>query len=554
MWMLWRLFLNLLKVFALPLFAFKRLQQYRHPAQIVHIKLDGAVTRFNPNEPWWMRFVPKHTPNVSLEDINKLCNLITIDRHLKVVYVECNNLSVGWADLVSLRRMFSSIQSAEKTLVLFLPHGGGNRELFLASVFDEVVVPRSATFGPLGLASVTPYMKDTLEQLGVEFEIIRAGDFKAAGENLVRSTMSEAQATQVKEMLNGIWDEIRNAWREKGLEDAPLDAVFSAGLVHPQTLLEQGFITEVGYEDGLANKFKDLKRMRAGVYLKQKTARAFVRLRAKQSDIAVLALEGAIGMPGSNIPWNNSKGIDAKSATHLIRELKEDDTVKACVLYIDSPGGSAHQSDLIWHELEILAQQKPLYAYFGNVVASGGYYLAAAAKRMGAEPLAITGSIGVIAMKPVLDGALSKWKLNLETVKTHPHADFLQSPKRMNEQERERFQAYIQDSYQDFLQVVAHGRKKTVAEIEPLAGGRVYLAKSALGLGLLDSLEPYESFLESVKADLQMPRANVEVHVPYHHQPAFPEPNATPQQFLSMMKEPLLRPQIWMWDPISYFI
>ena len=490
---------NLVALLRAPFFFARRALAGRR-VRWVHVKLRRRVVAVPRHRPFWTRWIPgaRQAEASPLSRLLDLTDALEKDARVQGVLIEIPTLAAGWSVLTDLREALGRVRRSGKRVVAYLPEGGGHRELFLASACDRVLVGRHATLGAAGLASVRNYGKPLLAKLGVSLEVHRRAEYKSAVEGLVEESMTEPQREQTQALIDGIEAEIVHALAERpGFDEARVRSLFARAMVTAEEAVDLGVIDAVVHDDelraalvpdGIAPK----RLLRAPAYLasvERKLFRPFVAERVT----AVLPVLGAIGEVGA--PGTASRD----QLVPTLRRLTRDRDVAAVVLYVDSPGGSALASERIHREVELLAQKKPVVALFGDVAASGGYYVAAPAHVILARASTITGSIGVISARLVLDGLLDKVGLRTQVVKNAPHADYLVNPRPATEEEHAITERGIQAFYDRFLEIVGRGRRMTRDAVHAVARGRVWTGKDAHTHGLVDRLGGLREALEEAR-------------------------------------------------------
>jgi protease-4 len=454
----------------------------------------GLIPRFRRKANAWVslrilerlstRFWPTH---LSVLEIEQLVSELLRDPNAKGLLLTLGSIRGGWATLESTRETLAKLPAAGKRLVIALPQGADQRELWLASAGDRVCASEPAAFTALGPAAQRPYLTGLLAKLGVEVQVFAQGDYKTAAESVSRERMSDPEREQLSALLatiQGRWVEDVSSRAQVGPEHAA--RALEQAMFGPHEAKELGLVDHVCYADELETEL-DLQKQPAQNrrrYLRVRRRRLFVPLKRPSKVVALVRLQGAIG----SAP--NPRGISLAATLAMLRRLREDTRVAGVILHIDSPGGSAVVSDLLHREICRLDASKPVVAWMGNVAASGGYYLAAAARSIVARPTTVTGSIGVISARPVASELMSRVGIRSEVVKLAPHAD-LHSLRAADAREVSLIEAETKRYYERFLDVVAQGRKRSRAEIEPLAGGRVWSGADAHRHGLVDQLGGY---------------------------------------------------------------
>ena len=491
----------------LLLYPLRVLQRRRALAEgtFVTLKIDGAVADIVAKPHFWQLRTAR---TVSLHEVRELVDHVIFDARVRGIAVTIKQLGAGMASSVSLRNLLSRARAAGKEVVVHLPLGGGTKELIVASAGSKVVLGPAAQLAALGFASHTRYVKRALDKAGIVPEVYACGEYKSAGESLVRDSMSDAQREQVGKLLDGfdavLLDSIAQG-RDVSRERAR--SIVDGGPYFGEAAIEVGLADAVAYDDelpallGLPQSDKPglaTERMvSAHAYLALQK-RPLVRRLGRPPVIAVIPVHGAIAHASS--PFGNF-ATDDKLA-RMVRVARLDKRVKGIVLHIDSPGGSALASDRMHHEIVQLAREKPVVACMANVAASGGYYVAAPAHKIVCEPVSVTGSIGVVGARLTMEPLMAKLGIVTETVQRGARAGLLSASAKLSEDERSALMRELEATYRTFVRVVAQGRKMKVDEVESLARGRVYTGEDAKAAGLVDVLGGFDVALREVRAML----------------------------------------------------
>lgn len=498
-----RLFYNLLRVLTAPFWYLGQLGM-RPRARWVHVRLRPRLVEIERPVPFFVEWIPgiAEARPTSLTLLRELADFVVEDPRIEGVVFDMPPLAAGWATCQSLRDILVRLREHGRKVVVYMPQGGGNRELYVASAADRILSTPHAQLSPLGLAASITYFKGLLDTAGLEVEVHRRAEYKTAAEPATRDSMSEAQREQTEALLESVDHELREALAARpGVGRERVDAFFEKALISAERAVEDGLIDGVCYEDELPTCITAQRVVtpvvRAPRYYAWRKERFFKRV-APQRFIAVIPVHGPIsqGAPASR------GGMKLATTITTLRAARRHPLVAGVVLHVDSPGGSALASDLIHREVERLRERKPVVACFGDVAASGGYYVAAAADAVVAQPLTVTGSIGVVAARLVTEPLLERFGVKVDTIRKAPHADMLSRPGKLAAVEDAILEREIESFYRAFVGVVAKGRGRPADDIEPLARGRVWSGKDAAKHGLVDRLGGLDAAIDEVKIRL----------------------------------------------------
>ena len=451
----------------------------------VHARIADSLTEIDaPVPPWsplgrWIPALQRRRPT-SIRAVARLVDALLADPAREGLLVEIGSLPGGWARIDALRSELARLRRGGKKVAIYLPQGGGNREIFLASVATQVISTEGATFFVVGVGATSRYLKGLLDKVGVQVEVYRRAAYKSAAESVSEDAMSDAQREQIGALLDTFDHALVTAIAERpGLDEAKVRALFERGGASGKAAIELGLVDAHAFEDELPKVVgAEGKLISAGAYL-ARSERRFFRPILPRPYIAIVPVHGAIADTAG-------RGATRTSLVPTLRRVARDRRALAVVLHVDSPGGSALASDLIHREVQLLAARKPVIACFGDVAASGGYYVAAPASSIVAGRLTITGSIGVISARLVASSLLDRLGVRTEVLRRAPHADLLTNPRAADDAERALMDREIDAFYRTFVSVVARGRKRDESEIEPLARGRVWSGSDARERGLVD--------------------------------------------------------------------
>lgn len=420
------------------------------------------------------------------EDLRTLAN----DHRVQAVFVRLQGTPGGWAELQELRQALQAVRDAQKTVVVYLEQGA-NPDMYLASVANQVWMPPVGELFVCGFGGRLNFLGGLLKRLGVVVDFEAAGDYKSFGEPFSRGFASPANREQLEALYGDLQQQLLDGIAEgRGLAPAQVSALMAASPLGAEAAIEIGLIDRCLYSDELKDAVAEV--------LGHETSRvvsfsAYRRWRKREqrlasagwerAQLAVVHLEGSIVL-GEDTP--KGRQIASRCVVPVLRQIRADDSIRAVVLRVDSGGGSALASDLIAREVQQLGQEKPVVVSFGNIVASGGYYLSVVARELIAQPGSITGSIGVFGGKVVISDALQRVGLTGDVVEVGPDVGFLGPWRHFTDSQRRRFRSYLERTYALFLSIVAGGRRCPVAAIEPHAGGRIWTGQQAKQRNLID--------------------------------------------------------------------
>jgi protease-4 len=413
----------------------------------------------------------------------------------------------------AFRQAIARVQAKGKKVHAYLD-GADNMDFLLATACDEVVMPEPGVVMTVGVRAEVTFYKKLFDMLGVKAEMLRVGEFKSAAEPYSRTEMSPEFRKEMEEILDDFYQQIISTIaKSRKLTAEKVTAAIDAGPLTARQAKELGLIDRIAYDDeietALARQYegKTLKVTRnygkkkldtdfsgfAGMIKMMELLMGVEQPKRKNSNpkIAVIYAQGMIttGKSQSDF-WSGDTAMGSDTMIKAIREANKDASVKAIVLRVDSPGGSALASDLMWHQLELV--QKPFIVSMGDVAGSGGYYIAMGADRIFADPGTITGSIGVVGGKFALEGLFGKVGITTDVISRGKNSGVLSSTSGFTDSERAAMQRLLNDIYDQFTTKAAQGRKMDKDKLEKLARGRVYTGNAALKLGLVDELGSLE--------------------------------------------------------------
>jgi protease-4 len=471
------------------------------------MRLEGSIPEQAPMTiplPW---FESQAQPTVA--DLWALLRKAEKDDRIKAILLEPRGLGAGWAKIEELRAGLRQFKKSGKPVYAYL-RGPSAREYYLATAADKIYFNPEDILDLKGLRAELSFYRGTLDKVGVELEVEHAGKYKDAADSFVRTSATPETREVIGSILDQLFGELVNSVASsRKLTPAQVRSLIDEGPFIDQAALSAKLIDGLLYEDQVRDA---LKKQLKGQTLERLSHRDYLRSTAfggsdgDKNKIALVVGEGAISRAGGEAePFSDEEGIRSGPFMRLLRQVREDASIKGVVLRVNSPGGDAIASDEILHEVKLLAKKKPLVVSMSDVAASGGYYIAMTGDPVVAYPNTITGSIGVIYGKANLKGLYDKLGINVEIIKRGQNADFDTSSRPMSDAARKKLREGIFSTYQAFLERVAEGRKRKVADIEPLAQGRVWMGAQAQGNGLVDQLGGLDLAIDLVRQRAKIP-------------------------------------------------
>ena len=429
--------------------------------------------------------------NVGLTDVINAIASAKTDDNIKGISIVNNYSALGMAQMKALRDELESFKKSGKFIVSYADVYT-QRDYYLNSISDTIYLNPLGEMDFKGLSSEVMFYKDLQEKTGIKMEVIRHGKYKSAVEPFISNEMSEANREQITALLNSVWSGIVTDISEsRKISVAQLNTIADGLLARtPERAKAQKLIYKIGYEDEFhagikkalkVEKDRDYKKIDIVDYaLNNNTTPKNV---SSENKIAVIYAQGEIRSGEGDVNY-----IGEKSMNRALKEAREDKNIKAIVLRIDSPGGSALTSELIWREIELTKKVKPVVVSMGNVAASGGYYIACNANKIFAESTTITGSIGVFGMLPNFSTLSEKMGIHTEQVSTHKNSANYSPFVPLTENFRGFTQESVERIYKTFVNRVATGRKMTFEQVDEIGQGRVWTGAEALKIGLVDKI------------------------------------------------------------------
>ena len=428
-------------------------------------------------------------PTVGLWDAVQAIEAAAADPGIKYILLRADAASGGTSSIEELRAALAEFRKSGKAVVAYTENPSAG-SYYLASVADKVYMTSYHGGSPqmTGIASQMIFLKDLLDKVGVNYQLIRHGKYKSAGEMYIKNAPSAENREQYQVMVNSLWKTVSTATAEsRGLTvEKYNDLIDNLKLNFPEDFLENGLVDELLDHEGLVTKLCDLAQVEKVEDLHLVSLLDYVnvkvnRLRGKEN-VAILFADGDI------VEGKGYSDIASGRFVAEIDKIRKDKTVKAVVLRVNSPGGSVIASEKIRTALKLLMEEKPLVASYANYAASGGYWISAGTQKIFSDATCLTGSIGVFSMIPEFSKTIGKVGVNLVTVGSNKHSDMYSLTRPFDAEETASMQAYIEDVYERFVGLVAEGRSLETQKVDDMAQGRVWVGTDALSLGLVDEI------------------------------------------------------------------
>ena len=441
------------------------------------------------SDPWVTAFSERK--KIGLTDVINAIEIAETDDAIKGISILNTNSSLGMAQSKELRDALNRFKKSGKFIYSYA-NNYSQKEYYLNSVATSIYINPIGELDFKGLSTEVMFFKDFQEKSGLKMEVIRHGKYKSAVEPFLENKMSDANKEQTMALLNGIWTNIvEDISKSRNIPVEKLNTIANGLLARtPEMAKAQNLIDYIAYEDVYHNairkvlkvdKDEDYNTVSIADYT-QKTTTTSVNMDSNDA-IAIVYAQGEIGSGEGDV-----NEIGEGSMRRSLQEARKDDDIKAIVLRINSPGGSALTSDLIWREIELTKRVKPVVVSMGNYAASGGYYIACNANTIFAEKNTITGSIGVFGTLPNFSVAANRYGINTEQVRTHENASNYSPFVPMDEKFKAITLEGVENIYATFIGHVAEGRKMTTAQVDAIGQGRVWTGSEALKIGLVDKI------------------------------------------------------------------
>lgn len=476
----------------------------------IELHLEGDIrelrhpSRLPPLIKKWLR--REDPPQVILSRLRRFATEAAEDPLVKAILVRVDLLGGGWASAAAVRAELDKLRDAGKELFVHLASHAGNREFLVASAATHLSMTPSGAIAAVGTSAIGLFLKDTLDRLGVHVEVAAKGRFKSAPDQVTRTSRSEWDLLQTKALIDTYDGALEDAIaRGRKMDAAKAKTLIDRAPMIGVHALAEGWCDELARDEDLPVRVQAFAKIPepppfigAGRYMAW-SDRLGKKRRRREKVVGVVEVHGAIVEQASMYGSYLDRLAVQKVVVNDLRAALEDEHVGAVVLHVDSRGGSVTASDAIYSAVKRLEQEKPVIACFGDVSASGGYYVACGARAIVCSPLTVTGSIGVFGMYPTWPALAERFDVHHDVVKNHAHAALYDPWTKMPEEARVHAQKEVDGMYETFLELVANARKKTRDQIHELAEGRVWSGTAAHGVGLVDGLGGMSEALSRAK-------------------------------------------------------
>ncbi|WP_373129855.1 signal peptide peptidase SppA [Bacteroides clarus] len=467
---------------------------------VMMLDLNGTLTERSQENP--LDFLMKEDyKTYGLDDILSSIRKAKENEDIKGIYIQATSLGAGFASLEEIRDALKDFKESGKFIVAYGDTYTQNL-YYLSSVADKVLLNPQGMLEWRGLAATPMFFKDLLEKIGVEMQIFKVGTYKSAVEPFISTEMSPANREQVNVYLSSIWGQITSSVAESrnlSLEALNKEADRMLMFYPAEESVKNGLVDTLIYKNDVRDYLKNMVGIDKDDNMPVLGIQDMINVKKnvpRDKSGNVIAVYYAYGEIDGGSSASTDEGINSEKVIKDLRKLKDDENVKAVVLRVNSPGGSAYGSEQIWYAVNQLKKEKPVIVSMGDYAASGGYYIACNADTIVAEPTTLTGSIGIFGMMPNAKGLTEKLGVNFDVVKTNPYADFGNLTRPMNDGEKGLMQMYVNKGYELFLTRCSDGRGISMEELDKIAQGRVWTGSTAKELGLVDELGGLDKALE----------------------------------------------------------
>src|SRR5688572_14825950 len=476
---------------------------------VLVLRVAGTLPDYSPDDPFKKFF---GGPDQSLTGLVMQFKKAKVDKRIKAILLDVNMSAVGWGKADEIRDAIADFRSSGKQVYAYIEFGL-NKEYYIATACDKIIVPPPGELFINGLAADVMFFRGSLDKLGIYPDIYQIGKYKTAGNMFTQKEMTEEHKQFINELLDDLYGRyITTIAQARKKTPEEVRALIDNAPYNAEQAKNAGLIDEAMYRDQVETMLKKS--------LGQKESEPLVAVRSydyrdvspeslglnKGERIAVIYATGEIGSGSSQNSPSGDQSIGSDTVAKALNDAAVDKTIKAIVLRVDSPGGSGLASDIIWRAVETANEKKPVVVSMSDVAASGGYYISASARKIIAQPSTITGSIGVVAGKPVMRGFYDWLGISNEYVLRGKTSGMFRETEKFSDEERVKFEEWIKTTYyRDFVPKVAKGRGKDAQYIDSVAQGRVWTGGQAKDKGLVDEFGGLDKAIDVAKQLANIP-------------------------------------------------
>jgi protease-4 len=510
--------------------AFRKGEPSIRDNSVLVLRVAGSLPDYSPDDPFKKFF---GGPDQSLTGLVMQFKKAKVDKRIKAILLDIDFSDIGWGKAEEIRDAIKDFRTSGKPVYAFIELGV-NKEYYIATACDKIFVPPPGELFINGLAADVMFFRGSLDKLGIYPDIYQIGKYKSAGDMFTQKQMTDAHREYINSLLDDLFGRfVQTIAETRHKTPEEVKALIDNAPYNGEQAKQAGLIDEVAYRDEVEKQIK--------ATLGYKETDQFYPVRSEYRDvspeslglnkgerIAVIYATGEIGSGRSENSPSGDQSIGSDTLSRAVTDAAADKSIKAIVIRVDSPGGSGLASDIIWHAVDAANQKKPVVISMGDVAASGGYYISASATKIVAQPSTITGSIGVVAGKPVMRGFYDWLGISNEYVLRGKNAGMFRETEKFSDDERVKFEEWIKTTYyRDFIPKVAKGRHKDPQYIDSVGQGRVWTGVQAKERNLVDEYGGLDRAIEVAKELAKIPadKGVERVILPY--------PQTFLQQFLS---------------------
>ena len=451
------------------------------------LKVSGDLQEIEPGGVLGQFFEAPPTVRSVVEMLRKA----KVDRRVSSVIIRPGGAAALWGKVQEVRDAITDFRTSGKPVIAFMEYGG-EQEFYLASACNKVFLTPTASLDLTGMASYELFLRGTLDKIGAYPDVLHVGEFKTAANTFSEKGYTPSHREMAQSLNTDLYEQLVRGLAD-GRHKTPeeMRALIDHGPFLPEDAIRAGLIDDIAYEDELDDKVQLSKGGGKANVLDMSDYRRVSGSSlglGRGQRIAVIYAVGVIASGESNFDSAGAQSIGSDTMVEHLRKVRADDSIKAVVLRVDSPGGSAIASDVIWREVLLTRQKKPVIASMSDVAASGGYYISMPAHAIVAQPATLTGSIGVVMIKFAIGGTLGKLGMNMDRVTSGRYADMYAPDRPFTPDERHKVEESMRATYDTFVEKAASGRNTTPEKIDAIAQGRVWTGVQAKQIGLVDEL------------------------------------------------------------------